>query len=1228
MMERRLRWQLNKAARRVRHQRLLLAWAAVWLGASLAGAAIAGLHHAAGWYWPDTAWLLTAAALAAAGGSAWWALGSAGNDRRVAQRVEAVYPELRACLLTAVEQRPALADGRFGFLQDRVIQQALDHAYRHPWARAVPGSRLLLGHVVHLGALASWLAVTLGLLPQAPTPSAPQAEMAIVAAPAGGPYEVTIEPGDTEVELGASLLVLARFHGPLPPEVSLLCQRGDGATERALMPRSLEDPVFGSRIPDVQSPLTYRVAYAGQQTRPYRVGVFVYPELERADARLSFPAYTQLEDKLVQDVRRLSAVEGTRVTLLCHLNKPVAEARLVDAEGNAVELTAVPEKPAVYSAQVTLATSRRFQLRLADERGRANRRPAEFTFTAVPNKPPDLKLLQPARDVEVSPLEELSLRATARDDFGLIRFGLTYTPPDGSPREILLGDSTPPRRAADIQHVLALENLRVQPDELVSYHFWAEDWAADGHPRRTSSDMYFAEVRPFDEVFRQGPSPPGGDSPPQSENQPSGDQSPSQQLAELQKQIVNGTWKLIRRESSGKPSQAFAGDARLLQESQAGALEQAGSMAQEAEEPQALQTLQQVHKHMAEALRHLTQARGTASAAPLQPALASEQAAYQALLKLRAREHQVVRSRSNRSAASRSSPRAQQQLQQLQLQNDRERYETERLARSQQEGQDRETRQVLNRLSELAQRQQDLSGRLKELQSALQEAENEEQRQELRRQLKRLREQQEQLLRDTDELLSRMDEPQNQPRMAEARQDAEKARENVRQASEALEQSLLSRAVTAGTRAQRELEQIRDEFRRQTSRRFAEQARELRDAAAELDARQQDLSRRLEELGAPPADSPSLRDTGRREQVEEGFSRQQERLDDLLQRVRQTVLQAEEAEPLLAEQLYDVYRQAEQQPPGRPLEAARRSLQRGLLQDAAQQEQIGRQGIRRLREGVERAAESVLGDETEALRRAQQTVRELAQQLQEEAARAAPQKSPPGENQLADKPGTTSDRRPGNVQDRPAPAGALRSETEGPQQPDPHREATSAPGPRQSQEQPSRQASKADVQGAPPEAAQGEPRAPAGRPQERLGGPRPAAAPQGLGGFQRLLDEAASGPARPYSPLTGGDFRDWSDRLRDVEEMVADRELRAEAARIRERARSMRAELRRHSAPPNWDLVRLQLTTPLVQLRNRLAEELLKRTAREAAVPIDRDPVPPRYVEPVRRYYQQLGSGR
>lgn len=118
------------------------------------------------------------------------------------------------------------------------------------------------------------------------------------------------------------------------------------------------------------------------------------------------------------------------------------------------------------------------------------------------------------------------------------------------------------------------------------------------------------------------------------------------------------------------------------------------------------------------------------------------------------------------------------------------------------------------------------------------------------------------------------------------------------------------------------------------------------------------------------------------------------------------------------------------------------------------------------------------------------------------------------------------------------------------------------------------------------------------------------------------------GGNRESAPISGEDFLNWSDRLRDVEEMVDDPELRAEAARIRDQARAIRAEMKRHSKEPNWNLVRVNVAEPLVELSNRVSDELLRRNSKQAIVPLDRDPVPPKYSEKTRRYYERLGSGK
>jgi hypothetical protein len=98
--------------------------------------------------------------------------------------------------------------------------------------------------------------------------------------------------------------------------------------------------------------------------------------------------------------------------------------------------------------------------------------------------------------------------------------------------------------------------------------------------------------------------------------------------------------------------------------------------------------------------------------------------------------------------------------------------------------------------------------------------------------------------------------------------------------------------------------------------------------------------------------------------------------------------------------------------------------------------------------------------------------------------------------------------------------------------------------------------------------------------------------------------------------------------MRDIEEMVADPELRGEVATIRERARDVRIEVKRHSKQPNWELVRTSIYGPMLELQQRLAEEIARRSPNERLVPIDRDPVPDRYAELVREYYERLGAGQ
>ena len=81
-----------------------------------------------------------------------------------------------------------------------------------------------------------------------------------------------------------------------------------GKNKQIPLERHLADPVFGASLLEVNEDALYRVEYAKDKTRDYKITVFDYPALSRADASLKFPEYTGLTNKTIPDTLRISAV--------------------------------------------------------------------------------------------------------------------------------------------------------------------------------------------------------------------------------------------------------------------------------------------------------------------------------------------------------------------------------------------------------------------------------------------------------------------------------------------------------------------------------------------------------------------------------------------------------------------------------------------------------------------------------------------------------------------------------------------------------------------------------------------------------------------------------------------------------------------------------------------------------------------------------------------------------
>ncbi len=1234
----------------------------------------------------------------------------------IARHVERAFPELNSRLLAALEQCPDVQSGRWNVLQRQVIAEAVHHAHINDWTDAVPAKRMRNAFFGQSAALLAFVALCVGLLPTAAQRDSAvtvRAPFQSARAAAAGP---TIEPGDCEIERGSSLLVLARFSDKLPAGVNLVWRMaGAGAVveqkhgndvkhgnhevgthadhqsqkshqspasealsqdQRLPLTKSLDDPIFGGRLPAVKHDLRYLIDYDGKQTREFKVTVYDLPSLVRSDLELTFPSYTGLDTKRLEDAFEATVVEGTTIRVTCRVNKPLASVKLIENEATSLTLTVDPANPLVYQADFVPTQRHKLKLVLTDDAGRVNRDAEEFRFEALPNRPPELKLAFPGQDVKVSPLEEVLVEANASDDFGLVETGIVLTIPGREPLTITLGKDQPGSQQRKLSHLQRLEELKVEPDELISYYVYADDFGPDGQQRRTSSDLYFAEVRPFEEIFRQLESPPGGQS------QAAGSQqqgNPLTKLAELQKQIVVATWKVVRSYQT-KWNPKLVEQVTVIRDSQQKAIEQLEALAEKLSDAKSQKILTAIAEQMAAADRALGQSLSESSLTPLTPAAAAEQAAYQGLLKLRAREHLIMKGSQSASGSSGSASPAEQQMKELELSNKQNRYEDQKQAQQQPgQQQQQENLAMLDRLKELAKRQQGVNEQLKELEAALRTAKTEAEQEELERQLKRLRDDQQQLLHDADELRNKMAQSSQQEKLNDTRQQLEQTRQQMVDATEKLREGQLSQALSAGTRAERELQQLQEDFRKQTAAQFADAMRSLREEARQLAENEKQLAERLAALQDDA--KRSLRQSKDRQNLEAEFKEQRQQTNELVDAAKTVVEQSETAEPLLSKQLYDTVRFSREMKTDQALDATSQLLRAGFLPEAQKAEEQARAGIDRLKQGIEKATEGILGDEVESLKRARRELADLAEQLDQEIALQLPgggqisnlrsqisnPEAKPGQNREASgqNDGSQNDGKPAGT--KPGSGEGSSKEGESLKEGDAQAGAGKQPGQGQKgQGQPGK--GQGQGEGQPGQSSDGK-----GSPQD--GKPSPNGQPgpggsqgQGAGGQgdapgdQPPGDEpskqpgkaglrgpsprggAKPSPGKPQGgdqggqgggagsgnegPLTGEKFSEWNERLRDVESMVSDPKLQAEVAKVRERARSVRAEFKRHSQTPNWDLVRTTVREPLTELQRQLAEEISRRESPDSLVPVDRDPVPTRYRDLVRGYYERLGSGK
>ena len=1115
------------------------------------------------------------------------------DPQRIAKSIEKEHPELQTALLAAIEQNPDPTSGDFSYLQTRLLMASLTASERDRWVDRISKPRLAILTGINFFALFFFLIFAcIFAFPKRDKP----AEFIL-----GEPeniqpvLDIKVDPGDIEVERGTAVTIQATFGGVIPSKAFVETKNANGKTDSIELVRPFAGPVYQARIESVPTDLEYKVTLPEGESATYKITVFDRPVLTSSEAVLHFPEFLKKEPETLKDPRTIRTSEQTRMELTLVANVPGLTASLVAKKREPIPLTPDPADGKRFHLSKTLTESAIYRIVLTDEKGRTNSAGDTLEIKLIPNKAPVVKVILPMKNDKVTPIQEVHLEAKVTDDSELLASGMRYTL-DG--REWIAVDavSIDEKDGSQISHQIDLESAGAKPNDLIMWNAWAEDLAPDGKVRRVNGDIHLVRVRNFDEEFYQRQMPPGAGPP------------PPPKIIKLQTDILNSTWSTRRDHAEISNNPPPEKDLETLVSSQEIAIRMATEMEAEQTDPAVRQLVTDARLEMQDSLAQLTIATEKFAPLPLDVAIGHQQAALRFLYQMMNNKTVIIQCEGGQPCDPEPKPKDDLNLKKMDSP-----YKDEKKAKPEASEEAAEAMAILNRLAELAKRQRDLNEEMKALQIALNKAKTAAEKAEIERRLKQLRDQQKELLADVDELREKTADPDQKAARADQKKALDEAREKARQAKEDLDKEKLGDALAAGRQAEEGLEKLHDDFRETSAAKLATQLRELRNEARKLEANQKELM----DGKASEKQSPGLSEN---EEGKLNAVSQKRDFEKLVEEIKQTAETAEKSEPLVAQDLVEALRQANHDGLDKSLENMANATP--YNRDPAAPAKAS-EGIKNLSREIEKAAERILGNEKQALTYARDELRRLAEEAGAEnispidpispiEPAAAPERGGDGEKEGAgEKKGKDEGKAPGEGEGKQPGKGKGKEPGEG-----------EGEG-----EKPGKGKGKGQGESKEPGEGEGtEPGEGEGKGKGKGEGKQPGEG-QGEGEGQSNAEyESNSARRAGGNAITGDEYQEWSDRLHDIEAVIVDPDAQTSVARARKASRELRKEFKRQSKAPDQETIAQEILRPLLEAAEKLDARLYELNREDPLAPVGRDPVPDRYEEIVRRYFEELGK--
>ena len=790
-------------------------------------------------------------------------------DEQVALYIEEHEPSLQEELVSALEFAHKGLDGseeeRSG-TSPRLVEKLLESAMLN--CQAIDyGSSIERRGLRRFSALVGATAVA-GMLAILLSPAFLQHGALVLFLPWKGaaianPYGIQVSPGNVTVARGADQEILATLVGFATERTELSIRRGDGGSwERWPMPSYGEPTEKAFMILDLQERSEYFVEAEGVRSPLFRIEVVDLPYVDRMDLEYHFPAYSKLSPLTVKDGGDIAALRGTEVLLDITPTVPVeAGAIRVEAEGDDEILALERTGEGHLVGRLDVGRDTFYRIELLGPDGEMLPASPDYAIEVLEDQPPVISFEEPGRDTRASKVEEVFAEVRVEDDYGIRSVELVYSVNGGAEQIRNLVSGSGGRKQAQVGHTFFLEDEDLVDGDFISYYAKATDTNRGSSKSSSTTDIFFIEVVPFTKNYREAQQGGGG----------AGQGGMANAMSQRQRLIISATFKLDRdRDSYARRDleenlTTVALMQGRLREQVTNLITRMGNRLRGDDEFQSIiGNLEDAASHMVPAQERLSEFRPKEALTPEQLALKSLQRAEATF-----RDVQIARQAGGRGGAGQRMAEDLADLFQLELDKLHNQYET--VQRGERQALQEEIDEALQRLKELARRQQQENERARRLASQMgaSSAAGANQRQ--------IIEQTEELARQLERLARERSRP-----------DLRETARRLQQAADTMKKAMASRSAGqtgVGSEALEELRKARRLLERNRQIQLAEKMQDLQSRAERIERMQENIQSRVGRLD-PDGDRSRLNSTlaGILEEKDE-LGREVKGLEDQIDRV-------------------------------------------------------------------------------------------------------------------------------------------------------------------------------------------------------------------------------------------------------------------------------------------------------------------------------------------------------